>query len=323
MNKLKAPFPWFGGKSRVAHLVWEYFGDTVNYVEPFAGSLAVLLGRPWDAKNETVNDKDCMIANFWRALVADPEGVATHADWPVNEADLHARHQWIHEQEGFIKKMHSDPDHYDIKVAGWWVWGISCWIGDNWCNVSKQRPCLTSRGLSGKRPQIKKGGAGVNRQMPMISGDSGASGRGINTKRASDLACYFIALQERLRKVRVCCGEWHRILGRSPTTAIGVTSVFLDPPYGDPRRDKLYSHDSYEIADDVRQWCIGHGDNKKLKIALCGLENEHDTLLELGWKKIAWKAGGGYGARNKKNNNRKLERIWFSPHCIDPEGRFF
>lgn len=39
---LKAPFPWFGGKSRVAPQVWERFGDVDNYVEPFAGSLAVL-----------------------------------------------------------------------------------------------------------------------------------------------------------------------------------------------------------------------------------------------------------------------------------------
>ena len=46
MDKLKAPFPWFGGKSRVSHIVWDYFGDVANYVEPFAGSLAVLLGRP-------------------------------------------------------------------------------------------------------------------------------------------------------------------------------------------------------------------------------------------------------------------------------------
>ncbi len=27
---LRAPFPWFGGKSRVAHLVWDRFGDVPN-----------------------------------------------------------------------------------------------------------------------------------------------------------------------------------------------------------------------------------------------------------------------------------------------------
>ena len=26
-RKLRAPFPWFGGKSQVAHIVWERFGS--------------------------------------------------------------------------------------------------------------------------------------------------------------------------------------------------------------------------------------------------------------------------------------------------------
>lgn len=59
--------------------------------EPFAG----LPRRPFSAnpsipKIETVNDKDCFICNFWRAVSNDPEGVAQYADYPVNEIDLHA-----------------------------------------------------------------------------------------------------------------------------------------------------------------------------------------------------------------------------------------
>lgn len=50
---LKAPFPWFGGKSRVASIVWERFGDVPNYVEPFFGSGAVLLGRPHPPRTVT------------------------------------------------------------------------------------------------------------------------------------------------------------------------------------------------------------------------------------------------------------------------------
>jgi len=30
-----APFPWFGGKRKVAAEIWSRFGDVVNYVEPF------------------------------------------------------------------------------------------------------------------------------------------------------------------------------------------------------------------------------------------------------------------------------------------------
>lgn len=37
--KLKAPFSWFGGKSRAAELIWDRLGDPANFVEPFAGEI--------------------------------------------------------------------------------------------------------------------------------------------------------------------------------------------------------------------------------------------------------------------------------------------
>ena len=45
-SDLRAPFPWFGGKRKVADAVWQRLGRVGNYVEPFFGSGAVLLGRP-------------------------------------------------------------------------------------------------------------------------------------------------------------------------------------------------------------------------------------------------------------------------------------
>lgn len=87
----KAPFPWFGGKSKAAPLVWRLLGDVEHYCEPFAGSLAVLLNRPHPCNrpyhSETVNDIDGFIVNAWRAIAADPDGVAEAASWPVTEAD--------------------------------------------------------------------------------------------------------------------------------------------------------------------------------------------------------------------------------------------
>jgi DNA adenine methylase len=221
---LKAPFPWFGGKSRVAGLVWDRFGDVPNYVEPFAGSLAVLLARPNEPRNETVNDLDCYLSNFWRALRFAPDAVASWADWPVNEADLQARHLWLVNQVQFRERMKTEPNYYDAQIAGWWVWGISQWIGSGWC----VRPEWEGRFGGEQHPR------GVHRpsyQIPDISGDSGASGRGINAVYArTDLLGYFEALAARLRRVRVCCGDWMRILGPSATTKIGTTAVFLDPP---------------------------------------------------------------------------------------------
>ena len=61
--------------------------------------------------------------------------MAYWADWPVNEADLHARHKWLVAREEFRQRMRADPDYFDAQIAGWWVWGISQWIGSGWCSA--------------------------------------------------------------------------------------------------------------------------------------------------------------------------------------------
>ena len=111
---MKAPFPWFGGKARIAPMVWERFGAVSNYVEPFAGSRAVLLGRPDEHEGiETVNDADGFLSNFWRALAEDPAAVAESADGPVNETDLHARHIWLVGQRETLTLPARQTDLFD------------------------------------------------------------------------------------------------------------------------------------------------------------------------------------------------------------------
>ena len=320
---IKPPFPWFGGKSRVSDLVWARLGDVKNYVEPFAGSLAVLLNRPhWpfeETRIETANDLDCYLANFWRALRDDPAQVAHFADWPVNEADLHARHWWLVRRDGFRERMRTDPDYYDAQVAGWWVWGICQWIGSGWCRYPEwqPRPHLGNPGMGVHRPShqlphLGNPGRGVHRpshQLPHL----GDPGRG-------DLYDYLYAIAERLRGVRVCCGDWARVLGPTPTTKNGLTGVFLDPPYSDERRDDyLYSVDSVTVARDVTAWAIEHGNDPEMRIALCGYDGEYE-MPDM-WECVAWKAQGGYGSQRKEgyNDNPHLERVWFSPYCLQPE----
>ena len=294
---LKAPFPWFGGKSRAADIVWRHFGDVRNYIEPFAGSLAVLLCRPTTPGVETVNDADCYLSNFWRALSADPVQVAHFADWPVNEADLHAWHKWLIAQTDFRSRMKTDPDFYDAKVAGWWVWGLCSWLGSGWCSDEyAQIPNLGSSGMGVNRKSLRSGSAGM------------------------DLEGYLKLLSSRLRNVRVACGDWSRVLGESITTKHGMTGVFLDPPYS-CERDQAYAVDSKNISHDVRDWAIANGDNKMPQIALCGYAGEHE--MPDNWSVVEWKANGGYGnlANGKGRENAKKERIWFSPHSLLPVGQ--
>lgn len=305
---LRAPFPWFGGKSRASSLIWERFGNTPNYVEPFAGSLAVLLGRPHAPGTETVNDKDAYLANFWRAIQSDPAAVAHHAEWPVSEADLTARHLWlVRQRDDLTRNLQGDPAFYDVLVAGWWVWGLSSWIGSGWC--SGEGPWVSMEGRLQDARQLPhlSGAQGVNRKLPHLAG-----GKGVNRK----LEAWFGELAERLRDVRVVCGDWSRVLGPSVTHGNGLTAVILDPPYDDGEME--YAAGGQGISSEVRAWAIANGDNPMLRIALCGYEGEHP--MPATWETVEWKATGGYGNQRKEgeNVNAKRERIWFSPACINP-----
>lgn len=322
VTALKAPFPWFGGKSRAADLIWERFGNCGNYVEPFFGSGAVLLNRPTAPGIETINDLDCMVANFWRALKHDSDGVAFHADFPVNEADQHARHLWLCSQETFRERMKVDPDFYDVKIAGWWVWGQCIWIGSGWCSVKRPHLGDAGRGVNRQRPHLGNAGRGLSR------GDLQMPARGFTeSDLISEMPIYLYMqqLSDRLRRVRVCCGDWSRICGPSPTVKLGTTGVLLDPPYADEadRRSNLYASDSGSVAHEVRGWAIAHGEDKAMRIALCGYEGEH--AMPDSWECVAWKAAGGYGSQgsNKARENANRERIWFSPHCVRVQERLF
>lgn len=299
---LQPAFQYFGGKRKVIEIVWERFGDVGNYIEPFAGSLAVLMRRPhwpWTGHRiETVNDLDGFVSNFWRAAKADPEGLAELVDYPVNEVDLLARHRWLVEKAGpRLERLKTDPEFYDLKAAAWWVWGICQWIGGGWCQHLG----------SMKLPHVGGPGMGVHRP---------------GMQNRESLLSYFHALSRRLRGVRVACGDWSRVLGPSTISIASANGIFMDPPYlhttsdGKVRTKGTYAHDSEDVADRAREWCLEHGDDPTLRIALCGYEGEHP--MPATWTCVPWKATGGYGnqGKGKGRENAGRERIWFSPHCL-------
>lgn len=71
------PFAYFGGKTRLAERIIDLLPPHEHYVEPFAGSLAVLLAKRRSAM-ETVNDLDQDLMTFWRVLRDRPEDLALH-----------------------------------------------------------------------------------------------------------------------------------------------------------------------------------------------------------------------------------------------------
>jgi len=334
---VKAPFPWFGGKRRVAGHVWAALGDVDNYIEPFAGSLAALLERPEHhlRRCETVNDADSYVANFWRALQHAPEDVARWCDWPVNETDLFARHLWlVNEGRARIAGMEADPEFFDAKVAGWWVWGIASWIGSGWCSGNgpwvrdgdevRQRPHLGSagQGVNRQRPHLGNAGLGVNRKRPRLAGGGHSPHQPI-VDPVDDRDAYLLALADRLRRVRVCCGDWARVVTNGATSYGTTVGVFLDPPYlGDVRTKDLYTVDDHSIAHAVREWALGKGDDPRFRIVLAGYEDEHESQMPASWRRIAYSASKAYGTTRAVGSgtgndaNRHKERLWLSPHCL-------
>ena len=87
MKVIKAPFPYFGGKSTIAAAVWQRLGRPKQYIEPFCGSAAMLLAAPSPASLEVVGDANGFIANFWRAVKHQPDKVAEWSDYPVSHID--------------------------------------------------------------------------------------------------------------------------------------------------------------------------------------------------------------------------------------------
>ena len=320
---LAAPFPYFGGKSLACETVWAALGDPENYVEPFAGSAAMLLGRPNVGKVETINDADGFVANFWRAVSLDAAEVARHVDWPTNEADLIARHSWlVRNASGLLQRLEADPDYYDAKVAGWWCWGACNWIGDGWCHGTgpwqhdgeklvdaRKLPHLSAgHGVNRKLPHLGDAGHGVNRKLPHLS--AGRQGR------TQYIYEWFGALQDRTRGVRVAVGDWQRVVTESVTVRHGLTGVFLDPPYTKGAMNYAAGGVGGELAAKVRAWCAKNGNDKRLRIVLCGHAGEHDELLQAGWHTRAWAARKGYARTDEAVKNSASETLWCSPHCV-------
>ena len=293
---MKAPFPWFGGKRTVVDQVWQRFGRPKQYIEPFAGSAAVLLGARQPASLEVVGDLNGFIANFWRAVKFQPDAVAEEADYPVSHVDLHARHRWLMDRRVALADGLVDAEWPgDARAAGWWLWGQCAWIGSGWCD------------WMGKIPHVTDAGRGVQAvgQIPHVT-DAGMGIHGATTNGRAALSA-LRALSERLCRVRVIHGGWTRCLNHH--YGGNDTAVFLDPPYVD--FEGLYGA-TKPVAKDVEAWCREH---PHLRIALCGHVGDYDLP---GWDAVQWSRGGNtYGGTATKDS----ECIWYSPACLSVQAQ--
>jgi DNA adenine methylase len=204
------------------------------------------------------------------------------------------------------------------------VWGLCNWIGSGWCAGIGPHQTTGARIYDARQlPHLGDAGQGINRKLPHLS-----AGRGINRQlphlsagrgehpRSAFIHEWMGALHDRLRDTRVTCGDWGRVVKDSVTTRHGLTGLFLDPPYTKGAMDYAAGGVGTDLPLQVQAWCAEHGDDPKLRIALCGHTGEHDALLEAGWVIGRWKARKGYAVSDEAIANSAGETIWFSPYCI-------
>lgn len=305
-NPQAAPFPYRGGKRRWAAAVWERFGRPDRYLEPFGGSLAMLLSAPTPAKSEVVCERSNFVVNAWRAMQEAPDEVARFANRPTFHADLMAASDWLWEWRERCEALGAfrDLEWYDARAAGLWIWGQSVAIGNEFP--------LSRRARNG---------------IPTIA--RSPSGQGVSAQRLTlgegddRLVPWFRELSGRLRRVIVLGRDWTAIRSDSVTMRVKsngpnlATAIFADPPYCRARQDNhqkygMAAADFDAVAEESYRWLTApeQGEDRRLRIAFC--MHVGDFPVPAGWTKAV---KGMMGRRD--GNPAPTDCIIFSPHCLD------
>ena len=319
---LEPAHPYYGCKRRLAPAIWKRFGNPRTYIEMFAGSLACLLARPGgEGPREFATDTDAGVCNYHRAVRGDPEKVAHWADYPAVHQDLTARHvwliNWIAENS---HRLREDADWYDAKAAGWWLWGISLWIGGGWCtSAAMKRPMLVGKGVHVQdvRPYFPHDtscgrGVHVRDQVPYAESNE--------RRRHQGIVKMLCGISDRMRYVKILDRDWRALtsataLGDIKSAPNDDCAILMDPPYLlRDRKVGLYRSDSEDdpnrAALESWEWAKEHGE--RYKIAYCC--HAGDFEIPPGWDSTETTFMG------VRRENRKWRRdmVMFSPACLKP-----
>lgn len=127
---MKPPIGYYGSKATVAGRIAALLPPHRHYVEPYAGSLAVLLAKP-PAKLETVNDLDRELVTFWRVLRDRPDDLRRAVDFTPHARAEHeqayepaadeleiARRVWVRLTQGRSGTLRRTGWRYYVDPAG-------------------------------------------------------------------------------------------------------------------------------------------------------------------------------------------------------------
>jgi DNA adenine methylase len=271
----RSPFPWFGGKQRMADRIIGLFPPHSTYVEVFGGGASVLLSKP-EGMLDVYNDRDDGLVNFFRVLRDRPAELV-----PLLELTPYARSEWEFAGETWA----DEPDPVE-RARLWYVVAAGSFAGF----------AARDNGDSGR------GWGGEKLGRMHLS-------RAASTANRIDHIWRFV---ERLRTVQIDNLGWRECLDRYDHPDC---LFYLDPPYvPETRRAGGYRHeltaeDHAELVSrvlELRGIAIVSGYDHALYEPLVG-----GGFTRHEWGVWSTAARGVKGSPR----DRRVEIVWASPRA--------
>lgn len=282
----RSPFPWFGGKQKLADEIIALFPAHAVYVEVFGGGASVLLSKP-PSTLDVYNDRDEGLVNFFRCLRDEPGRLV-----PLLELTPYSRAEWLEARQTWFAI--TDP----VERARRWFVVASQSFG---AMTVRDKPPFRS----GFRAPTGRGWGGERLGRMHLN-------RAASTANRIDHVWRFV---ERMRLVQIEFLDWRACLDRYDHED---ALFYLDPPYvAATRRAGGYEH---ELTDDDHAELVERVLSLEGVAIVSGYDHPiYDALVTGGFARHEFDVLSTAGQRSvDTKRDRRLEVVWASPRAAEP-----
>lgn len=256
--------PWYGAKRTLAPRIVEAIGDHRFYVEPFCGSMAVVLNKPV-VRQELVNDMHGDLINL--ARVIRDEELSGRLYWRLNRT-LTAEGVFV-ESRGVVRSAPAPTIDSPPSVDRAYHYFVASWQGVNGVAGCRE----SSNGYA--RRYSSRGGAAATRFAGAVE----------------SLPWW----HQRLRHVEIYQGCGLTICERVEDRA--GTVIYADPPYFE--KGSEYKHDF--AAADHERLAAALNRFRETKVVVSYYEHPELARLYPGWTKLDATTTKGMVQAGKRN----------------------
>lgn len=279
----RSPFPWFGGKQKLADDIIGLFPAHLVYVEVFGGGASVLLSKS-PATLDVYNDLDDGLVNFFTCLRDEADRLVA-----LLELTPYSRAEWARCRDTWWS-----PDDPVERARRWFV------------VASQSFGAMVARdSRAGWKSELGRGWGGERLGRMHLS-------RAASTANRVDHIWRFV---QRMRLVQIENLDWRQCLERYDHAD---TVFYLDPPYvASTRRAGGYQH---EMSDDDHAELVERVLALEGCAVVSGYDHPlYEPLVAGGFDRREFDVLSTAGARSvDRKRDRRLEVVWASPRAAHP-----